>query len=177
MSVLQPSHNTASPTDFKASLFSIITPALRICFDFAYSIQYLLTLTVSFLLSHGLYASKAIAVNFYHASRIFLVNLQHTLVFLSINIFYASEIIISKSLEILRLLAIKGTQHGNTMLARGMVTAAFAARNLWKRTEKARARIFFEFMVWILHPSPLIMLVFWPGWIFVFGGYVYLYYC
>ncbi|OBT68542.1 hypothetical protein VE03_01692 [Pseudogymnoascus sp. 23342-1-I1] len=167
MSVLQPSHNTtASPTSWRISLLSIITPALRFSLSLAYTTQLLLTLTLSFLLSHGLYASKALAVNAYHASRIFVINAWHTAVFVGINLFYAS-----------RAAALLGLRSGWAVGGHGWVVARDGVRGAWKRTERARARVFFEFMVWLLHPSPLVLFIFWPGWIFVFMGVGYYYYC
>lgn len=174
MSVLQPSHSTtASPAAWKTSLLSIVTPALCICFDLAYSIQYLLTAIVSFLLAHGLYAAKVLAVNSYHASRIFLINAWRTLAFLAVKLFYASEIIIINAFMVSKVVTTKTAQNSSALLAHGMVAASFAVKNIWKRTEKARARIFFEFMVWLLHPSPVVLLIFWPGWIFVIMGVCY----
>jgi hypothetical protein len=61
--------------------------------------------------------------------------------------------------------------------AMGWGSGSGAVRRAWKRTERARARVFFEFMVWLLHPSPLVLFIFWPGWIFVFMGMGYYYYC
>lgn len=46
-------------------------------------------------------------------------------------------------------------------------TAKAVVRHAWKRTEKARDKVFFEFMVWILNPHAVALLVFWPGWILI----------
>lgn len=38
----------------------------------------------------------------------------------------------------------------------------------WKSTERARQRLFFEFMVFILGcGNGILLLLFWPGWIFI----------
>lgn len=178
MSVLQPSHNTtASPADWRTSFLSIITPALRFSFDLAYTTQLLFTLVLSFLLSHGLYATKALAVNAYHASRIFLINAWLTFVFVGINLFYASRVVGIKTLQALGVATVFGWRNGSAMSGHGWVAASLAVKRAWKRTERARARVFFDFMVWLLHPSPLVLFIFWPGWIFVFMGVGYYYYC
>ncbi|OBT88291.1 hypothetical protein VE02_03424 [Pseudogymnoascus sp. 03VT05] len=178
MSVLQPSHNTsASPADWRTSFLSIITPALRFSFDLAYTTQLLFTIALSFLLSHGLYATKALAVNAYHASRIFVINAWHTLVFVGINLFFASRVVAVKTLQALGVATVFGLRSGSVVSGHGWVAARTAVKRGWKRTERARARVFFEFMVWLLHPSPLVLFIFWPGWIFVFMGVGYYYYC
>lgn len=105
-------------------------------------------------------------MNAYHASRIFLINAWHTLVFVAINLFFASRVIGIKTLQAL-----------GVAMVHGWVVASTTVKRAWKRTERARARAFFDFMVWLLHPSPLILFVFWPGWIFVFMGMGYYYYC
>lgn len=178
MSVLQPSHNTtASKADWRTSFLSIITPALRFCFDLAYTTQLFFTIAVSFLLAHGLYATKALAVNAYHASRIFVINAWHTLVFVGINLFFASRVVGIKTLQALGVATVFGWRSGSVVSGHGWAAASTAVKRGWKRTERARARMFFDFMVWLLHPSPLVLFIFWPGWIFVFMGMGYYYYC
>ena len=45
------------------------------------------------------------------------------------------------------------------------------AKLLWKSTETLRKRLFYEFMVFVLGGGHVaILLVVWPGWIFVAGG-------
>ena len=178
MSVLQPSHNTtASPADWRTSFLSIVTPALRFCFDLAYTTQLFFTLALSFLLANGLYATKALAVSSYRASRILLINAWHTLIFVAINLFHASRIVGIKAVRFLGIAATFAWSNVSALSGHGWVAASFAVKSGWKRTEKARKRMFFEFMVWILHPLPLVLFIFWPGWIFVFMGVGYYYYC
>lgn len=52
-------------------------------------------------------------------------------------------------------------------------TGKAVVRHAWKKTEKARDRVFFEFMVWILNPHAVALLVFWPGWIVIGGLWVW----
>ena len=47
-----------------------------------------------------------------------------------------------------------------------------AGREVYKRSEPARKRLFWEFMVWLLHPSPVLMVVMWPGWIVLVMAWV-----
>ncbi|ELR09825.1 hypothetical protein GMDG_04308 [Pseudogymnoascus destructans 20631-21] len=147
MSVLQPSHNTtASPADCRTSFLSIITPALRFSFDLAYTTQLLFTIALSFLLAHGLYATKVLAVNAYHASRIFLINAWHTLVFVAINLFFASRVVGIKTLQALGVATVFSLRSGSAVSGHGWVAASTALKMAWKKTERARARMFFEFM-------------------------------
>jgi hypothetical protein len=63
------------------------------------------------------------------------------------------------------------------LTGKALLHATAFARYAWKRTERLRDRMFFEFMVWILHPSPLALFLLWPGWVVVFGGFMVYYFC
>ncbi len=78
--------------------------------------------------------------NVAHALRIFAINTLYALKHSTINVLHESK-----------------------FLAGGI------AKEARKRTEKARKKIFFEFMVWILNPNAVALFVFWPGWIVVAG--------
>jgi hypothetical protein len=66
------------------------------------------------------------------------------------------------------------------LLQNAMYISSMAALNLflvlrhlikttWKRAEPIRKKIFFEFMVFILNPYAVMLFVFWPGWLIIWG--------
>ena len=50
-----------------------------------------------------------------------------------------------------------------------VVATRFAAATGWKRTERVRRKLFFEFMIWILNPNAVVLFILWPGWIVLLG--------
>jgi hypothetical protein len=57
-----------------------------------------------------------------------------------------------------------------------VVATRFGAAAVWKRTERVRRKLFFEFMVWILNPNAVMLFIFWPGWI-VLLGFLFVFWC
>lgn len=78
---------------------------------------------------------------------------------LALNSYYASKLLIINLLTLFKLMATR------------------LVSSIWKRTEKARRKLFFELVIWILNPNAVALLVFWPGWIALAGVYfAYSYY-
>ena len=146
---------TLETTSVANTFFSVATPALRICLNFAYVIQYGLTLSLSFLLSNGFLATKH-----------FLTHSKYTLIFLGLRGYYLSQLIATSAYYITKEACIRGWR-----------TSVAVTKEAYRRTEPARQRLFFEFMLLLFHPAPMIMLIFWPGWVVVGGVYVWWVYC
>lgn len=136
---------TAALSDSTSGVLTTLTPALYHSLHFARLVEQLLRTTAFFVMANAYYTSKICLVNFLFASRI-----------LTTNAFYASTIFIVNVMYALRL---------------GTLTTWFllrtTSRELYRRSEPVRAKIFFEFMVWILNPYAIALFVFWPGWIVV----------
>jgi len=98
------------------------------------------------LLSTTLFVSMVLAANAWYASKILTRQLLFVTAFLSIYCYYALKLAAAKTIML--------------------------AKMLWKRTEKARDRMFFEFMVWVLNPNAALLLIFWPGWIVFAALYI-----
>lgn len=150
-----PSKDVAEAQSFATTLLSITTPALRIVYDFTVSIQYALTIVLSFLLANGLLAANH-----------FLINLKYTLIFLGLRTYYLSQLIATAAYYITKEACIRGAK-----------TSVVVTKEAYRRSEPARQRIFFEFMLLLFHPAPMIMLIFWPGWVIVGAVYVWWAYC
>lgn len=86
---------------------------------------------------------------------------------LSVFTLYTTKLLLLNALYASRLL-------GFNLLIAFKLVAWGVASTVWKRTEKARRKLFFEFMVWILNPNAVALLIFWPGWI-VLGGIYFAY--
>ena len=146
---------TVEATTMTSTLFAVVTPALRICLTFAYAVQYGLTLAISFLLSNGLLASRQ-----------FLIHGKYTTIFLALRSYYLAQLIAISAYYIAKKATIKGWRTGVVVM-----------KEAYRRSEPARQRLFFEFMLLLFHPAPMIMLIFWPGWVVVGGVYVWWTYC
>jgi hypothetical protein len=83
---------------------------------------------------------------------------------LSIFTLYTSKFILLNAIYASRLLVL------NLLIASRVVVLGIASA-VWKRTEKARKKLLFEFIIWILNPNAVALLVFWPGWIVLAGIY------
>ena len=146
---------TVDAASVASTLFAVAAPALRICLNFAYAIQYGLTLILSFLLSNGFLATKH-----------FLTHSKYTLIFLGLRGYYLSQLIATAAYYITKEAAVRSWR-----------TSIAVTKEAYRRSEPARQRLFFEFMLLLFHPAPMIMLIFWPGWILVGAGYVWWTYC
>lgn len=146
---------TVEATSIASTLLAAATPALRICLNFAYAIQYSLTLTLSFLLSNGFYASKH-----------FIIHAKYTTIFLALRGYYLAQLIATAAYYITKEACLRGWR-----------TSVVVLKEAYRRSEPARQRLFFEFMLLLFHPAPMVMLIFWPGWILVGAGYVWWTYC
>jgi hypothetical protein len=83
---------------------------------------------------------------------------------LSIFTLYTTKLLLLNALYASKLLVLN-------LLIASRVVAWGVASEVWKRTEKARRKMLFEFIVWILNPNAVALLVFWPGWIVLAGIY------
>lgn len=77
---------------------------------------------------------------------------------LSIFTLYTTKLLLLNALYASKLLVL------NLLIASRVVVLGIASA-VWKRTEKARKKLFLEFMMWILNPNAVALLIFWPGWI------------
>lgn len=83
---------------------------------------------------------------------------------LSIFTLYTTKLLLLNALYASKLLVFN-------LLIASRVVALRIAFAVWKYTEKARKKLFFEFMLWILNPNAVVLFVFWPGWIVLTGIY------
>jgi hypothetical protein len=83
---------------------------------------------------------------------------------LSIFTLYTTRLLLLNALYASKLLIL------NLLIASRVIAWGLASA-IWKRTEKARRKLFFEFILWILNPNAIALLVFWPGWIVMAGIY------
>jgi hypothetical protein len=164
-------------TDARTVFYAAIAPALGICFDLGYSIKYVLTVLASLVLAYGVKASRSFAVNFARSTRLILFNLRRLGVFAAIRLYYLSGHLTAAVLHASHRAAVWSSKNGLVLTGKALLHATAFARYAWKRTERLRDRMFFEFMVWILHPSPLALFLLWPGWVVVFGGFMVYYFC
>jgi hypothetical protein len=83
---------------------------------------------------------------------------------LSIFTLYTTKLLLLNALYASKLLVLN-------LLIASKVVALRIASAVWKHTEKARRKLFFELMLWILNPNAVALFVFWPGWIVLAGIY------
>lgn len=83
---------------------------------------------------------------------------------LSIFTLYTTKLLLLNALHASELLVF------NLFLASKVVAWRLASM-IWKRSEKARRKLLFEFMLWVMNPNAMALLIFWPGWIVLAGIY------
>ncbi|TVY62813.1 hypothetical protein LSUE1_G010255 [Lachnellula suecica] len=114
--------------------------------------------------------SPALSSSLYLAT-IFQRLLSTTTLFLFLRAYILSLLLLRQSYYISQVLLLQSYYASSLLAKNGYWASKEGIQKSWKATEKLRKKLFFELAVFVLGGgNGVILIVFWPGWIFVGGG-------
>lgn len=97
--------------------------------------------------------------------------LSTTTLFLLFRTYVLSLYLLQQSFRASHLLLIQACYTSSVLGKHVYWTGKQMGKMIWRRTEKMRRNLMYEFMVFMLGSgNAAILVVFWPGWIVVWGG-------